>query len=778
MRIKSTLSMKTVLLIVFFTIFSQWRAMADEWTAKWIQAASCKNAVNTWQVFRKQIILNDVPSNMTARIAVDSKYWLWVNGNQVVFEGGLKRGPNPEATYYDEVDLAPYLHEGKNTIGILTCYFGKEGFSHKNSGRAALLFDSPILVSDETWQAMVHPSYTLTSTSQPNYRLAESNIRYMAWTDIGQWWSEDYDRTMPSAKVVDDNAENATTGALVLRPIPQWKNSGLKDYESVEFNKKTRVLTCRLPYDAQFTPYLSVRAVTGKTINIYTDHDIVTNEQCIRAQYVTRSGEQDYESLGWMNGQEVYYTIPEGVEVLGVKYRETGYDADFSGTFQCSEDFFNRLWQRSARTLYVNMRDTYFDCPDRERAQWWGDVVNELQQCRYVLSSSASQLTDKAIRELMGWQRADNVLFSPCPAGNWQGELPAQSLMSVGWYGFYQHYMLNGDSAFVADYYDGIHRYLHNVWKTDEKGFVVTRNGDWSWGDWGEHIDLNLLLNCWYYLALKAESRFAAMLGRTDDLTEINSQMSLMKSNFKTHYWNGSELRSPGYNDLTDDRANALAVVAGLADEDMYKGITGVLANNQFASPLLELYVQKALFKMGEGNLALNRARERYATMMADDTQTTLSEYFPTGGSTNHAWSGGMTIIMAEEVCGVKATSAGFSTFDVRPCLAGLSNASASFDTPAGRIEVSVTEDAIDIVVPEKAVAHVVFGSIDQILTAGHHHLENQTVGISGTEIGSADCPNPETDMKQDKIYDLSGRQRDKLGHGINIVGGKKIYIE
>lgn len=770
--------MKSFLLTVSFTALSQGQATAQEWTAKWIQATSCKNAVNTWQVFRKQVILEDVPSSMVARIAADSKYWLWINGNQIVFEGGLKRGPNPEDTYYDEVDIAPYLNEGENTIGVLTCFFGKDGFSHKNSGRAALLFDAPGLVSDESWQAMVHPSYTFTSTAQPNYRLAESNIRYMAWTDIGEWWSADYDKTMPSAKVVDPDAENETTGDLVLRPIPQWKNFGLKDYESVEFNEKTRILTCRLPYDAQFTPYLSVRAETGKTIDIYTDHDIVTNEQCIRAQYVTRSGEQSYESLGWMNGQVAYYTIPEGVDVLAVKYRETGYDADFSGTFHCSDDFFNRLWQRSARTLYVNMRDTYFDCPDRERAQWWGDVVNELQQCRYVLSSSASLLTDKAIRELMGWQRTDNVLFSPCPAGNWQGELPAQSLMSVGWYGFYQHYLLNGDSAFVSDYYDGIHSYLHEVWQTDEKGFVITRNGDWSWGDWGEHVDLNLLLNSWYYLALKAEHQFASMLGRTADMTEINSHMTLMKENFRTRFWNGSELRSPGYNDLTDDRANAIAVVAGLADEDMYKGITAILAKNQFASPLLELYVQKALFMMGEGELALNRARERYAAMMADDSQTTLSEYFPTGGSTNHAWSGGMTVIMAEEVCGVKATSAGFSTFDVRPCLAGLTSASAGFDTPAGRIEVTVTEEGIDIVVPEKAVAHVVFGSIDKELTSDIYHLENQAVGISKTEIGSTDSLDQRTEIDGHKIYDLSGRQRSKLGHGINIVAGKKIYVE
>lgn len=731
MNIKTILSLKSFLLTILMTFLSGSLAIAEEWTGKWIQAEACQNDINTWQVFRKQFNLKRRPSAMIARIAADSKYWLWINGQQIVFEGGLKRGPNPEDTYYDEIDLAPYLRKGQNTIGILTWFFGKDGFSHKNSGRAALLFDAPGLVSDESWQALVHPAYSLASTAQPNYRLAESAIRYNACNDIGPWWDKDYRQTLPAAKIVDTKAENAVTGHLVSRPIPQWKNSGLQDYVSTEFDEKTRLLTCKLPYDAQITPYLSVKATTGKVIDIYTDHDIVTNEQCVRAQYVTCNGQQEYESLGWMNGQEVFYTIPEGVEVVAVKYRETGYDAAFSGTFHCSDEFFNQLWQRSARTLYVNMRDTYFDCPDRERAQWWGDVVNELQQCRYVLSSSASLLTDKAIRELTGWQRTDHVLFSPCPAGNWKSELPAQSLMSVGWYGFYQHYLLNGDSAFIADCYDDIHSYLHNVWQTDTQGFVLTRSGDWSWGDWGKNIDLNLLQNCWYYLALKAEREFADMLGLTDDRTEIDQMMTLMKKNFKTRFWNGSELRSADYQGQTDDRSNALAVVSGLADKEMYQGITAVLTRNQFASPLLELYVQRALFQMGEGELALKRARERYATMMSDQSQTTLCEYFPTGGSSNHAWSGGMTIIMAEEVCGIKATSAGFATFDVRPCLAGLSEASAAFDTPAGRIEINVTAEAIDLVVPDKATAHVVFGNINKILKAGHYHLDKQTGGAN-----------------------------------------------
>nr|MCU0451528.1 hypothetical protein [Bernardetiaceae bacterium] len=66
--------------------------------------------------YRQQFELNGPPGGVVARLAVDSRYWLWANGQLVVFEGGLRRGPNPRDTYYDEVDLSAYLKPGQNTL--------------------------------------------------------------------------------------------------------------------------------------------------------------------------------------------------------------------------------------------------------------------------------------------------------------------------------------------------------------------------------------------------------------------------------------------------------------------------------------------------------------------------------------------------------------------------------------------------------------------------------------------------------------------------------------
>lgn len=758
---------KALLLFVLALNFTLSCAFND-WHGRWIQATGVDNQPNTWQIFRKDFILESVPSSLIARIAVDSKYWLWINDSLVVFEGGLKRGPNPTSSYYDEIDISPYLQKGNNLIAILTWFFGKSGFSHNSSNCAALLFDAHNdkidISSDETWLSMIHPCYK-EMTIVPNVRFSESNLLYDSNLEIGKWYSIDYDKNLPKALVVSDNVEEII-GELHARPIPFFKFSELKAYESTDFDETTRILSCKLPYCAQITPYLKVSSIVNDTIDIYTDQDIVSGDQCVRAQYKTYRGTQEYESLGWMVGHNIYYHVPEGIEIEEVKYRESGYDCDIVGSFECSDDYINELWRRSTRTLYVNMRDTYMDCPDRERAQWWGDVVNEIQQSPYVMSNSVNDLTKKAINELLEWQRPSGVLFSPIP-GNYKSELPVQMLMSVGQYGFYSHYWLDGDSTFIERIYDGVHNYLHNIWKLNDDGTLQTRSGDWNWGDWGDNKDITLLQNCWYYLALKAEAVFAQKINRDEDFNEINEMLQLMKSKFVKNFWSDFGFRSKNYIGETDDRANALAVLCDFVNEKTNDEILSVLKNNIFASPLMEFYVFRALCKLGHQEIAMDRLKKRYKKMMSYDKLTTLCEHYSIdNGSVNHAWGGWIPAAMAEEICGIKATSPAFKTFDICPNLGHLDYANISFNSYYGRIAVNVSKSEIDIYVPSGSFAHLLYNDINEYLSEGLWHFDvkaTNIIDIKGHHI-----------VMKEHLYNINGQQIDKPSKGIYIKNQKK----
>ncbi len=704
--------------------------------SKWIGSEQCQSIPNTWLCFRKTVHLPGVPGEMIANIAVDSKYWLWINGKMVVFEGGLKRGPAPGATYYDQVDIAPYLEKGENTIALLVWHFGKNGFSHVNSGTAALLFCAQganlSIVSDKSWQCSVYRAYQNTEAPFPNYRLSESNIRFDARKELAGWNMPDFSGKLgASIEIVAPN--EMPFGKLVARPIPMWKNGGLTDYPEVVKNEKGDTIRCRLPYNCQITPYLHVKASAGLAVGMLTDNYTGGSANNVRAEYITREGEQEYESFGWMNGHEVLYVVPAGVEVLGVKYRETGYNADMKGSFACDDDFYNELWKRSARTLYITMRDNYMDCPDRERAQWWGDEVNELGEAFYVLDPRGWQLATKGIYELMNWQRPDGVIASPVPSLNWCKELPLQMLASVGWYGFYTQAFYSDDYSFVPHIYDGLKKYLHEVWQVDDQGMPVVRPGDWNWGDWGTDVDMEVLTTCWYYLALKAEKEFALHLRKLYDANQIGEMMKRISAAFDARYWNGKAYRSKLHNGETDDRAQAMAVVSGLAPAGRYKALLKVFKKEYHASPYMEKYVMEALFMMGEPEFALKRMRDRYAKMMSYP-YTTLFEGWGIGaegfggGTINHAWSGGPLTILSQKLCGIEPLAPGFKQFRVAPQLGSLNKASAVVPTLYGDIRVDIRQQdhklGIQVVVPQGTTAVVALpGSKEKVLSPGTHIL-------------------------------------------------------
>lgn len=704
--------------------------------SRWIGSEHSQSTPNTWLCFRKTVELPDVPGEMIANIAVDSKYWLWINGELVVFEGGLKRGPAPGATYYDRVDMAPYLKKGKNSIALLVWHFGKNGFSHVNSGTAALLFSARAsgvtIVSDKNWQCCVYQAYQNTEAPFPNYRLSESNIRFDARKELTGWNQPSFeDKLGPAIEIVFPN--EMPFGKLVPRPIPMWKDSGLKEYPEVVKSETGDTIRCRLPYNCQVTPYLHVKATAGLKIDMLTDNYTGGGANNVRAEYITREGEQNYESFGWMNGHEMLYVIPAGVEVLGLKYRETGYNADIKGAFTCDDAFFTELWKRSARTLYITMRDNYMDCPDRERAQWWGDEVNELGEAFYAFDPRGWQLAVKGIYELMNWQRPDGIIASPVPSANWCKELPLQMLASVGWYGFYTQAFYSGDYSFVPHIYEGMKKYLHGVWEVDAQGFPIPRPGDWSWGDWGTDVDLEVLTTCWYYLALKAEKEFALYLYKQNDANRVEEMMRRIAAAFDNRYWTGTAYRSKSYKGETDDRSQAMAVVSGLAPAGRYKALLKVFKKEYHASPYMEKYIMEALFVMGEPDFALERMRSRYAKMMAYP-YTTLFEGWGIGaegfggGTINHAWSGGPLTILSQKLCGIEPLKPGFKHFRVAPQLGMLNEASAVVPTLYGDIQVDIKKRDrivnIHVIVPPGTTAVVVLpGGKEKVLPPGSYIL-------------------------------------------------------
>ncbi|MBE6636164.1 MAG: hypothetical protein E7617_08295, partial [Ruminococcaceae bacterium] len=924
--------------------------------ADWIWADTAV-AVGQWVAMRKTFSLQTVPSELIARISADTKYWLWINGEQVVFEGQLKMGDSRYTWYYDKVDIASYLTAGENTIAVQVFYSGKASGSTLNTRVPSFLFDAKAegisIFSDTSWRAILDPAYE-EPISLNNDRNGEANIKYNASKEMidasgNRWTDKDYDDSAWGYAV--DQSEKIRTNIiyddenklvqnvdprrmLVLRSIPQlkvgeitkftsdgrdgtgkWIMSGdgtafaplslpstytveaevvVKDaiqyiagkptggaigicvcvsdadnlympqigfnqgsWNGVRFKPHTRVngawkstttdftstelgkslylsgsydyryntkhtvkievtetaintylngtllgtvndtqlkregstigfrqdinelihlyslkvtdatgkeiydagiesldagdtvsrfsmlvqenASYTSPYNAvekdtsgesyvairncrsavngrtfvstykienrsniQGTPYIKVRSEKGgEIISMVSDAWAKGNASSIAHQYITKPGEQTWEALGWMNGYIITFTAPESVEVIELGFRESGYDTEETGSMITDSEIINQLYREAYDTLYVCMRDSYMDCPDRERTQWWGDAVINMQQAAYAMDDRAALLYAKTLTQAIGFVKDGGELPSKLALGRPDLELPMQSLAGV--HSFWQYYMYYGDDTLLLESYPVLLNYL-KLWDISESGVITHRDGNWNWYDWGSHADTVIIENCWYYVALESVLNIARLDGCSateEDIAFLEGRMELIAKNFDTLYWDYS--KNAYYNNtdnaIPDDRANAMAVYAGLADISRYYGILEVLNSTYNSGPYGEKYVLDAMYMMGADDEAMARTLSRFTPFTTDGYPTLpeiwLDQTLYNGDeSKNHAWTGSPLSMLYMYNAGITSVAPGFSSIQIRPQLGSLNSISASVKRAVGRIAVSVVKNS------------------------------------------------------------------------------------
>ena len=715
----------------------------NDWTAKWIWDKENLTKNNVWMCLSKKVNLDSVPDELIAHISADSKYWLYINGENVVFEGNVKRGPNKNSGYFDSVDIAPCLKEGENAICALVWYWDNEtSYSYCGSGQGGFLFeatgDDISIISDSSWKAKRNTAYIDSPLYPPNYRLPEYSIYFDARKDMGDWTSESFDTSSWENATEYAVGGEGAYGKLYPRGIPFLKDYGLKDYENSKYyenytvrNLMGKKITVDIPYNAQITPYLKVIAPAGKTIRITTENTLIG---AVSTTYVTKEGEQEFESLGWVNGEHITYEIPWGVTVVSLKYRETGYDTSFCGDFKCDDEFLNSLWQKSLRTLYVTMRDNFMDCPDRERAQWWGDVTNEMIMTMYSMDSNSYLLYQKGVEAMLSHVDGDNVLQTVVPINGDYFELPVQQLAGI--VGFLTYYEYTGDEAFLEKVYDASLNYL-KLWEMGENNLVVHRAGSWDWPDWGDKADMTAIENAWVYYALSATQEMAEILGKDGDIAFITERKDAIAQGYKA-LWTEEGYKS-GDVSKPDDRANALAVLSGLADKEQYETVTNVLKTTKNSSPYMEYYVLEALCEMGEYEAAKDRIKERYEGMMNEDYSTLWEFWESWRGTMNHAWSGGPLVIMSKHFAGIAPLEAGYEKVKIEPQYALSDSMECTVPSVKGLITLNYEKNAnnyaVDLTLPEgtQAVLYVPAGAVvninSQVYYRNGAYADGNTVG-------------------------------------------------
>ena len=683
-----------------------------DWAADWIWTKSCSD--DSYVAFRKTVTA-DADTEATAYISAVDKYVLWLNGEMVVLDGSLKRGPTPYDSYYDEIKLN--LKAGENTIAMLVAFNGRSGDSSivpvaqddegDDYNQAGMIFQMQVgdtlVVSDSSWKALRHPGYKNRVTAgkdYPNYTqmsmLAERNLYFDARDDIGAFMNPGFDDSGWEDATPVGVAGQLPFGALyaaIIDPIKfdsisEFANAG--DYVGKELTEDT-TLELLLPGNIQFTPYFELEAPAGKRLTIYTDSYMDSdNNPNFKDTYVTAEGVQHFENYAWRSGTKLYIQAEAGVKFTALGYRRSEFNGEQVGSFTSDNDSLNQLWQESLNTVAICMRDTFMDCPERERGPYMGDASNQIDAALYGYDQGGLDMTKKAILTCLGWTTESGAIPSRAPSVKPQ-EIPNQSLAFMT--SAYHYWLASGDKQTMTDYYHAVVNYL-KLYEM-ENGLPVYRAGSWTWNDWGNKIDANLLQVGFYYYALNLTEKLAGDLGITEDEAFLTERMESIKASYHDAYYTPDGFKAPD-SKYIDDRANALLALSGLADESDYDLICNVVMSTYEASPFCEKYVLEALCVMGRTDLAVQRMLERYSGMLEDEYDTLWEKFTEPIGTFNHGWSAAPMYILSKYVAGIQPTSGGYETYCIAPSTV-LECFSCTAYTPKGLITVEKDGDSLTI---------------------------------------------------------------------------------
>ena len=725
-----------------------------DWTANWIWTENC--AEDSYVAFRKTFTLEQAVPTATAFISAADKYVLWVNGELVVLDGSLKRGPTPYDSYYDTVELTN-LKQGENTIALLVAFNGRSGDGSivpvlvdeegDEYTQAGLIFEldagGTTICSDSSWKAARHTGYKNRVTAGADYpgysqssMLAERNVYFDARDDLGDFMAEGYNDSewedaTPVSKAGDlpfGDLYSAMIQPIRFQDIVDFSNSA--DYVGTPLTQDT-TLVLDLPGNIQFTPYFELEAPAGKKLTLYTD--TYTDKQELpnfKDTYVTADGAQCYENYPWRSGSKLIIEAEAGVTFTRLGYRASGFNGEQAGSFTSSDPGLDQLWQESLNTLAICMRDTYMDCPERERGPYMGDASNEIDAALYSYDQGGLDLTKKAILACVAWTKTDGAIPSRAPSVKPQ-EIPNQSLIFMT--SVYHYWLHSGDRETAEAYCNAFLNYLRLV--EMENGLPVYRDGSWTWDDWGDRIDTRLLQTGIYYYALNVTKSLADDLGITEGTEFLAERMDSMRENWRAVYYTEEGFKSPD-SKYVDDRANAMLALSGLAGEKDWPLITDVIMSTYQASPFIEKYVLEALCAMGRVDLALQRMRDRYAPMLKDEYDTLWETFDGETGTVNHGWTAAPLYILSKYAAGIRPTQAGFEAYEIAP-----GNELDSFHctvwTPKGEItaeletaaaEKTLTVTAIDaagtIIVPEGM-------GTDFIVSGGDYEIDGNRISVA-----------------------------------------------
>jgi alpha-L-rhamnosidase len=381
------------------------------------------------------------------------------------------------------------------------------------------------------------------------------------------------------------------------------------------------------------------------------------------------------------------------------------------GTFKCSDETINNIYDVAKYTFQLNTREFFIDGIKRDRWIWSGDAYQSYLMNYYLYFDQPT-----VTRTLFALRGKDPVTSH------------INTIMDYTFYwfmGIYDYYLYTGDKQFVQQCYPRMQTLMDYVMsRRNKNGLLEGLAGDWIFIDWADglskkgEVSFEQLLFC---RSLETMALCADILKDTKNASIYKNHAADLKLKLFSLYWNHlkqalvhSRINGQPTDNVTR-YANMFAIFFDYLTEEQKEGIKkNVLLNEKvpkITTPYMRFYELEALCAMKEQDYVLKEMKEYWGGMLKLGATSFWEKYDPAesgtahlamygrpfGKSLCHAWGASPIYLLGRYYLGVQPTSAGYATYTVEPVLGGLEWIEGSVPTPKGDIKVRCTKKEIRV---------------------------------------------------------------------------------
>ncbi|MBB6734377.1 family 78 glycoside hydrolase catalytic domain [Cohnella zeiphila] len=411
----------------------------------------------------------------------------------------------------------------------------------------------------------------------------------------------------------------------------------------------------------------------------------------------------------------------------GISWREALHEYEFlpmkeRGAFRCSDELLNRIWDVSAYTLRINMREFLYDGMKRDRWVWSGDA-----NLGFLINHYSYFEQDVTRRTLIALRGKDPV------------RIHINTIMDYTFYWFLSlsdYYMYTGDLDFIRSRYtDMLSLAEFCLGRRNSEGMMEGFPEDWVFVDWADmerrgELCFEQLMFC---RSLETVAEFAQLLNDSATADRFAGLAEDLREQILHLFWDENQ-SALIHGRLAGEKIerllkypNMFALRFGYLDEQRKESVKrNVLLNRDvpaIKTPFMRFFELEALCEVGERLYVLDEMRRYWGGMLALGATTFWEEYDPSLSpelqydmygdkyrkSLCHAWGAAPIYLLGKFLLGVRPEAPGYKRYRIEPFLGDLEWMEGEVPTPDGEVKVRVTRSDIVITTPDAGVGTLRF---------------------------------------------------------------------